>query len=249
MDDIKFNPERVSNLRKFADNYDWSGLKFPVPIKDIGVFETKNDNSVNVLAVEDRDIYICRKGRQAELGSRRDREINLFLISEDDRWHYTVIKSLSRLPTGRNSKHHGKQYFCNNSLQGFTRESSRNAHYGYCVDNKTVRVEMPSKGLTAEFYDGQNQLKVPFMIYADFEAVLEPMLGSSPHPSKPYTKGVNRHISSGFCVYSKFAYGEVEAPLKLYRGEDCVEKFCEYIKEEIKRLYYTACSQRSPWSP
>ena len=32
-------------------------------------------------------------------------------------------------------------------------------------------------------------------------------------------------------------YGEVEAPLKLYRGEDCVEKFCEYIKEETKRLY------------
>ena len=57
--DIKFNPERVSNLRKFVDNYDWSGLKFPVSIKDIGVFETKNDISVNMLAVEDRDIYIC----------------------------------------------------------------------------------------------------------------------------------------------------------------------------------------------
>ena len=32
---IKFNPERVSNLRKFVDNYDWSGLKFLVSIKDI----------------------------------------------------------------------------------------------------------------------------------------------------------------------------------------------------------------------
>ena len=46
----------MSNLRKFADNYDWSGLKFPVPIKDIAVFETKNDVSVNVLVVEGRDI-------------------------------------------------------------------------------------------------------------------------------------------------------------------------------------------------
>ena len=36
--DIKFNPERVSNLRKFSNNYDWSGLKFPVLIKDINIF-------------------------------------------------------------------------------------------------------------------------------------------------------------------------------------------------------------------
>ena len=39
--DIKFNPERVSNLRKFINNYDWSGLEFPVSIKGIGVLETK----------------------------------------------------------------------------------------------------------------------------------------------------------------------------------------------------------------
>ena len=58
------NPQRVSNLRKFADNYDWSGLKFPVSTKDIGVFETNNNISVNVLAVEGRDIYIHRKGQR-----------------------------------------------------------------------------------------------------------------------------------------------------------------------------------------
>ena len=52
------DPQRVSNLRKFVDNYDWSGLKFPVSIKDIGTFETKNNISVNMLAVEGRDINI-----------------------------------------------------------------------------------------------------------------------------------------------------------------------------------------------
>ena len=58
------DPQRVSNLRKFTDNYDWSGLEFPVSIKDIGKFETRNNISVNVLAVEGRDIYIHRKGRR-----------------------------------------------------------------------------------------------------------------------------------------------------------------------------------------
>ena len=51
-------PQRVSNFRKFMDNYDWSGLEFPVSIKDIGNFETRNNISVNILAVESRDIYI-----------------------------------------------------------------------------------------------------------------------------------------------------------------------------------------------
>ena len=58
------DPQRVSNLRKFKDNYDWSGLEFPVSIKDIGKFETRNNISVNALAVEGRDIYIHRKGRR-----------------------------------------------------------------------------------------------------------------------------------------------------------------------------------------
>ena len=41
--DIKFHPECVSKIRKFVDNYDWSGLEFPVSIKDIGKFENKNN--------------------------------------------------------------------------------------------------------------------------------------------------------------------------------------------------------------
>ena len=56
--DIESHPECMPNLRKFANNYDCSGLKFPVSIKDIGKFETKNDVLVNVLVVEDREIYI-----------------------------------------------------------------------------------------------------------------------------------------------------------------------------------------------
>ena len=43
---------------------------------------------------------------------------------------------------------------------------------------------------------------------------------------------------SGFSVYSKFAYGEVKNPLKLYRGEDCVEVFCDYVENKVKRLYH-----------
>ena len=144
------DPQRVSNLRKFTDNYDWSGLEFPVSIKDIGKFETRNNISVNVLVVEGRDIYIHRKGRR--IGG----EINLLMVSEDSIRHYNAIKSLSRLLSSKNSNTKRKQYFCMNCLQGFTQESSRDQHQVYCEDNESVRVEMPKQDSTVEFKDGQN---------------------------------------------------------------------------------------------
>ena len=178
------DPKRASNLRKFTNNYDWSGLRFPVAIKNINVFEKNNDISINVLSVENKDIYICRKR------IRRDREINLLLISEGPEGpasgggiqHYTAIKSLSRLLASKNSKHGRKQHFCNNCLQGSTLESSRDEHQVYCENNEAVRVKMPRKGSKIEFCDGQNQFKVPFIMYADFESILEPIQGPQSGP-------------------------------------------------------------------
>ena len=123
-------------------------------------------------------------------------------------------------------------------MQGFHLEASRDKHYDYCKDNEAVKIEMPKPGSFVEFHDGQNQFKVPFIMNADFEAILRPVHGHSPDPNKPYTKKVTRHIPSGCCVNRKFAYGEVENPLKLYRGENYVGVFCDYVKNEAKRLYH-----------
>ena len=126
-------------------------------------------------------------------------------------------------------------------LAGFTQESSRDQHQVYCEDNESVRVEMHKQGSTIEFKDGQNQFKVPFIMYADFESILEtmdPVEPGSPNPSQPYTNEVNQHTPSGWCVYSKFAYGDVDNPLRTYRGKDCTEMYCNYIKGEARRLYH-----------
>ena len=144
------------------------------------------------LLVDNRDIYICRKG------IRRGAEIYLLLISEGSIRHYTAIKSLSRLLSMSNSKHHGKQYFCTNCLQSFMLESSRGEHQVYCENNEAVRVEMPRKGLNVEFCDGQNQFKVPFIMYANFESILKPIQGPNPEPTGPYTSKVTKHLPSGW---------------------------------------------------
>ena len=97
---------------------------------------------------------------------------------------------------------------------------------------------MPRKRSKIEICDGQNQFKVPFIMYTDFESILEPVESPNPNPNQPYSQNVSKHVSTGWCVYSKFTYGEVKDPLKLYGGKDCLEKFCDYIRQEAHRLYH-----------
>ena len=230
-EEINNNPERISKLKRFEKDFDWSGIGFPVSVKDISKFEFRNQISINVLAIEGKQIYICRKE------GNHERIINLMIISENNRKHYVAIKSFSRLLSSENTKHKGKEYFCMNCLQGFKEESSRDEHIGYCIDYGSVKVEMPHKNPIVQYSDGQFQFKVPFIMYADFESILEPIQGLGNDPRISSTRGINNHIPSGWCVRSEFAYGKVENPLKLYRGKDCVKKFCDHVIGEARRLY------------
>ena len=90
-EDINNNPKRISKLKRFERDFDWSGIGFLVSFKDISKFEFRNQISINLLATKGKEIYICRKGGNYE------RAINLMIISESNRKHCVAIKSLSRL--------------------------------------------------------------------------------------------------------------------------------------------------------
>ena len=246
------DPQRISKLRRYEDDFDWDGMKFPASFRDIKRFESRNEITINILAFEHNKVYICRKGKEY------DRVANLMLITDNNKKHYVAIKSLSRLLRYVNTKNEKKQHFCINFLQGFNEKKSRDELY--CRNIEAIRIEMPNGKPVVEYSDGQYQFKVPFMMYADFESILEPMgppqrapgscsdpiQGASNNPS--ITRGVNVHTLSGWCVYSKFSYarsvggadGEVTNSLTQYRGPDCVEKLCEHIISEAKRLYNSA---------
>ena len=61
--------------------------------------------------------------------------------------------------------------------------------------------------------------------------------GPGNNPRILTTGDINVHVPSGWCVRSEFAYGEVKDPLKLYRGKDCVKKFCDHVIGEAHHLY------------
>ena len=228
---IKKDQQRISKLRPYANRYNWDDVEFPTAKKSIDKFEKNNpDIAINVLYVSGNEINIQRKSKCCD---RKD-NVNLLLVGDGERKHYTAIKSLSRLLGSENTKNEHKEYYCINCLQGFHCVEARDRHYEYCIDHDAVKVVMPTdKGKWLRYSSGDKQFKVPFILYADFESILKPLNDGC----KGNTRKVNEHIPCGFCVYSKFAYGDVPDALKIYRGKDCVEKFVSYVQSEACRLY------------
>ena len=182
------------------------------------------------------------------------KQVNLLIIVDGEKRHYTAIKSISRLLKSLNATHKGAYHFCMNCLNVFRTESARDKHYEYCNSNGHVKVKMPiEKEKWLKFHNGQYQFKVPFMLYADFESISKPVderyrvrmntMKTERKGKVPYPEKINTHVPSGWCVHSTFAHGDVADPLKIYRGKDCMEKFVEYIEEEVKRLYDTFLQQ------
>ena len=174
-EEIDRDHERVSKLRRYEREFDWSDIEFPVSFRDINKFERNNEKGVNILAIESKKIYICRKGRDYDI------IVNLVLITDvenPNKKHYVAVKSLSRLLSKQNSKHKEAQHFCTNCLNGFESEIIRDELYEYCRSKDSVRVEMQTKNPIVKYADGQYQFKVPFVIDADFESILVPVSGA-----------------------------------------------------------------------
>ena len=194
-EEIGANPERISKLRQYENEFDWNEIAYPVSTKNISKFETRNRIGVNLLAISGRTIYICRKGGDYE------QKVNLMILEEDRKKHYIAVKSISRLLSSMNNKHKTAQYFCMNCLNGFKTQESRDNHNDYCASNEPVRIEMLDKNPIVRYSSGQHQFKVPFIMYADFESILEPIQGAKNNPNISSTRGINSHKPLGWCLH------------------------------------------------
>ena len=120
-------------------------------------------------------------------------------------------------------------------LQCFSREDVLTEHKNNCIlINGKQAIQMPEKGHIVNFKNYYKQLPVPFVIYADFEAITEKVLGCQPNTEKSYTDAYQKHTDCGYgykvvCCYDN----EYTKPVQIYRGENAVYKFMENMLEEV----------------
>ena len=120
-EDIKHHPERINPPRHYENQYNWKGLEFPVSIKKIDKFEKNNpDIAVNVLfsKKKNQNIYTAQR---SERNVKCKKQVNLLMIVDGEKRHYTAIKNISRLLSKLNGKTQHAYHYCMNCLNGFRR--------------------------------------------------------------------------------------------------------------------------------
>ena len=60
-EEIDRDHQRISKLRRYEDNFDWDGIKFPASFRDIRKFESRNEITINI---RKKEVYVCRKGKE-----------------------------------------------------------------------------------------------------------------------------------------------------------------------------------------
>ena len=209
-------------------------LIFPQP--DWNRFEVNNKNvALNILYVpfNTEKVEIAYKSKYNLI---RDNQIILLMISNGENWHYLAVKSLSRLLGGIFSNHNG-DYYCLNCFHSYSTENKLNAHKKVCENHDYCTIEMPSNDNNLINYNkGKKSLKLPFIIYADLECLLEKISTCYNNPNLSSTTKINQHVPSGYSIFTNCSFDKSYNNLSHYRGEDCMKRFCKDLKDHAKRV-------------
>ena len=169
---IPSNPERISNLKPFISGYNWDDIEFPAGHKDYSVFEKNNTGiALNILYIphntfEIRPCYISKHNKTCNI------QANLLMITDGQKnWHYLAIKSIPALLRGITSSQNG-DFYCLNCFHSYRTLNALKTHEKLCEDHDYCNIKMPNddnKYISST--SGKNSLRIPLVIYADFECL------------------------------------------------------------------------------
>ena len=224
------DPQRIKKTDKqYIKKLDYSSIEFPVTVKQINKIEKQNNISINLFGYEEKQkfpIYISKEKYQDHM--------ELLLITEGENKHYVLIKDFNKFMFNQ-TKHEHRKYFCMYCLQCFSREDVLTEHKNNCISiNGKQAINMPEKGDKVYFKNHHKQLPVPFVIYADFEALTEKIQGCQPNNEKSYTEAYQKHTNCGYGYKVVCCYDDkYSKPVQIHRGENAVHKFMENMLEEV----------------
>ena len=133
------------------------------------------------------------------------------------------------------NKHKENKYFCMRCLHGFSREDLLEKHSPDCFAlNGTQKIDMPAKGSKIYFKNYHRIQPVPFVIYADFEALTKKINTCHQNNDKSYTDPYEEHKACGY-GYKVVCHQDQQysKPVKIYRGRNVIKYFIKSIYREV----------------
>ena len=229
------HPDRPDSYHTHRGELNFTGVSFPMKVSDVTKFERQNPGlSVNIFGWKNGlyPLYVSQK--------QVNKEIDLLLLTapeEPQKTHYVWIKDLARM-LFKNSKYEHRKHPCRRCLHVFSSEALLETHRNDCqgIGEKPQCTVMPKEGQNIlKFTNYHKQMRVPFIIYADFEALNIPVEGCAGNPQKSYTRQIAKQVPCSYCYVVVRSDGEAKAPV-LYRGEDAAEHFLADLQAELVEI-------------
>ena len=235
LDNIDNHPERISKIKPFIDQYNWKDIDFPVRSKDRRKLELNNEISLNILYVphNTRKIQVAYKSKK---NLTYDKQVILLMITDGEKWHYLTVKDLPGLLRGITSSHE-EDFYCLNCFRSYTTRNKLEAHKKICENHEYCHVEMPTKDNNIIKYNqGEKSIKLPFVVYAILECLLEKMSTCQNNPNESSTTEINKHTPSGYSLFTHCSFDRAKNKLYHYRSKDCMKKFCKDLREHATKI-------------
>ena len=234
-DKVKKDPQRISKIKPFIEKYNWEDIDFPSTSKDWKKIECNNEVALNILYVpyNTKKINIAYKSKN---NLTQERKIILLIISDGQKWHYLVAKNLSGLLRGITSNHK-EDFYCLNCFHSYSTKNKLEAHKKICENHDYCYIEMPTKNNNIIKYNhGEKSMKLPFVIYADLEYLLEKMSTCINDPNESSTTEINKHAPSGYSIFTHCSFDESKNKLNYYRKDDCMKNFSKDLREHVTKI-------------
>lgn len=166
----------------------------------------------------------------------------LDLIKKEPNYHYVWIKDISKLLGRQVSNHHGKKYFCDRCFHYLHTKTKFTEHVKKCFKMNQGEIILPDENNeeknTISFKNFNNKQKMNFVIYADFESLLEACDNEEQRKCQ-----VHEPLSVGYyfkCRYDDSLSRYVSYDITKENNVSPAEWFVNELKEraeEVKKIY------------
>ena len=173
------NPHRKTKYPE-DDGVNWSGIKFPTPWTQARHLEKNNPGLVvNVFLYNNSEDTISTLYFSQREQNEGVRVVDLLLVvNEVGQRHYVWVKSLQRLLRRQAPTANHQTFPCRMCLKMFSEKKLLDEHLRFCRANgrQPTKLEVPEEGKnTLKFRNHHRTLEVPWVVYMDFECLLEPI--------------------------------------------------------------------------
>ena len=148
------------------------------------------------------------------------------------------------------TKHEESVVFCLRCLNHFPDQEKLRTHEVYCSNNEELRIEMPKARKAVckiEFKNHNRMIKVPFVVYADFESIVKPINSNEPSGSwrdekrsfrDQYQKHMPCRFSYKIVCFDDKIWSQDPVVFRAENGdEDVGQIFVEMLERDLRKIH------------